>query len=71
MIESPGRDSERQRSLYRLRRIHLTMLVIILIAAVVLVASRGITPRGIGLLVVISAILAFRWWQLRRSRPSA
>ena len=69
MSDRPPPDHERQRALYRLRRIHLILLVIILIAALVLVVSRGVTPRGLGLVGVISAILAFRWWQLRKSRP--
>lgn len=51
--------------MYRLRRIHLAMLVVVLVVAVVLVAVRGVNARGIGLITVVAILVAFRWWQLR------
>ena len=55
--------------MHRLRRIHLGMLVVVLIAACVLVLLRGVNERGLALIGVIAALVAFRWWQLARSRP--
>ena len=64
-----GRDADHARTMHRLRKVHLGMLVVVLAAATVLVFVRGVNERGLGLIGVIAALVAFRWWQLARSAP--
>lgn len=52
----------------RIRRLHLRMLIAILVGAIVLVTFRGFDTRGMALIGMIATIVAFRWWQLRRSQ---
>lgn len=54
--------------LERFRRLHLGILVVILAGAIGLVAVRGFDARGMALIGMIATIVAFRWWQLRRSQ---
>jgi hypothetical protein len=60
-----------QRTMYRFRRIHLALLIVMLVAVIALVLIRGITWRGAGLAAVVVAIVVFRSVQLRKSRPAA
>ena len=65
------RHDEQQRTMHRFRGFHLILLVVILVATASLVLSRGVDSRGLIWLGVIALLVAFRWRQFRRSRPSA
>ena len=55
--------------MYRFRKYHLTMLVLVFVAAVALVLYRGVTGRGLLLIIVAGALVGIRWWQFRRIPP--
>jgi hypothetical protein len=68
-LERKRYDEERGQ-MYRLRRLHLGLLAVALMAVVVLVIARGYSARGGGLIGITAAILVFRWWQLKKSGPA-
>lgn len=55
--------------MYRFRKYHLMMLVVVFVAVVALVLYRGVTGRGVLLVVVAAALVGIRWWQFRRIPP--
>jgi len=55
----------------RLALFHVLMLTVLFVGAIAVVVSRGVTGRGVTLLVGGGALVGFRWWQFVRSRPAA
>jgi hypothetical protein len=55
--------------MYRFRKMHLTLLVLVLAVVVTLVVSRGVDVRGVILIGATLGLVLLRWWQFRRQRP--